>query len=782
MLIGRLFLAVTLLPCTLAFGVAPTTQQSIGRVELMPNLPAPFKLKDFKAVARGYDKLVFNFDKTGDYTPLIWWDDSKVNMPLRGFGMYSYVGKNQQPGTTDHEAITTLGALLGATVAGIDKSVGEHNFVEMAQQYFNSADGENVVTNNIGHKTGDTYWYETFPQILFNCIADRYPNTPRFDQIIRTSADRWYDAYTTLAKMSGGLNFDHTAFSLARMKPVDNGKWHEPDGAAGIAWIEYSAYRKFGDKKYLDAASALTSYLESRDTNPLYEIDLPFGAYVAARLNAEHDQNHDVGRLLNWCFDPSDTRSGWGVIVGKWGDYDCSGICGSVTDGGGYGFVMNTFAMGATLVPLVRYDERYARAIGKWMLNAMNTVRLCYPDELPRDMQSCPDWKSDPANVIPYEGIRKVGKGKSPYAQGDALIDGWGKTDFGMYGGGFVGIFGGIISQTDDAMIPQLDVLATDFFHDKALPSYLYYNPYAQTKSVTIKIGDQPTDLYDAIRNEFVARSSKGTANITLEPDSAAVIVLVPAGAKLTHDGRRTLADGVVIDFDNGRVPRPALKPPPVREDLSSTIGASRATIKVDGNADDWKNLKSQTVRLNTGGRGKMEAAVRFAWDSDFLYILVQQTAPAARVHEAPDLTKYSNATWDWDSAVMNFDIGNSKLPCIGDFVFHMAFNSSGASDLFFAPSGDPKESRVHTATSGSAEKGNRVIEARIAWSGLIGYAFNGNKDLNAKFGQIKPGLRFGCEPMIAEYNHTGQSYIGGGQYKKPTGFDVNSRDILLQD
>src|SRR3954468_22698544 len=423
----RLFIAAALCICSSALAVvAPTTQLSIGRVELMPNQPAPFKLKDFKSVARGYDKLVFNFEKTGEYTPLIWWDDSKVNMPIRGFGMFSYIGKNQKPGTTDHEAITTLGALLGATVAGIDKSAGEHNFVEMAQQYFNSADGENVVTNNIGHKTGDTYWYETFPQILFNCIADRYPNTPRFEQIIRTSADRWYDAYAALSKMPGGLNFDHTAFSLSKMQPIDNGKWHEPDGAAGIAWIEYCAYRKFGDKKYLDAASALTSYLESRDTNPLYEIDLPFGAYVAARLNAEQGENHDVGRLLNWCFRPSDTRSGWGVIVGKWGGYEVSGLAGSVSDGGGYGFVMNTFVMGGALAPVARYDERYARAIGKWMLNAMNAVRLCYPDALPHELQSCPNWRSDPPDVIPYEGIRKTRNGRTPYASGDPLVAGWG--------------------------------------------------------------------------------------------------------------------------------------------------------------------------------------------------------------------------------------------------------------------------------------------------------------------------------------------------------------------
>jgi len=28
-------------------------------------------------------------------------------------------------------------------------------------------------------------------------------------------------------------------------------------------------------------------------------------------------------------------------------------------------------------------------------------------------------------------------------------------------------------------MILQLDCLATDFFHDRAYPTYLYYNPYA---------------------------------------------------------------------------------------------------------------------------------------------------------------------------------------------------------------------------------------------------------------------------------------------------------------
>src|SRR5947208_16681770 len=101
---------------------APTTQNTIDRVELMPNRPTPFKLKDYKAIARGCDKLLFDFDAKGQYLPLIWWDDSKYNVDLRGFGFPSFVGRPDQSEGMHHESITTMGALLGATIAGIDKS------------------------------------------------------------------------------------------------------------------------------------------------------------------------------------------------------------------------------------------------------------------------------------------------------------------------------------------------------------------------------------------------------------------------------------------------------------------------------------------------------------------------------------------------------------------------------------------------------------------------------------------------------------------------------------
>ena len=43
----------------------------------MPNLPEPFKPTDWRAKARDFDKLVFDFQARGRYLPLVWLDNSR---------------------------------------------------------------------------------------------------------------------------------------------------------------------------------------------------------------------------------------------------------------------------------------------------------------------------------------------------------------------------------------------------------------------------------------------------------------------------------------------------------------------------------------------------------------------------------------------------------------------------------------------------------------------------------------------------------------------------------
>ena len=535
----------TLLSTTVSESTAQ--QRTIARIELMPRKPSPFLMKDWKAQAQEYDRLIFDFNARGKYLPVIWWDDSRPNFDRVTFGLPSYVG-DPRVTSTGHEAINCIGAVLGATISGIDKAHGLHNWVLMEEQYFNRKNGENLILNRTSTHSGQSFWYEVWPHVLFYALVDRYPRTGQMEAIMKTTADRWYDACYHMGGRKGTVDFEHTAFDFATMKPVDNGKWKEPDAAAGIGWLEYMAWVKWRSPKYLQAADWSMRFLHNRAENPTYEILMPYGAYLAARMNAELGRKYDVHKLLTWCFDESKARPGWGTIAEDWGGYSCHGLVGSITDGGGYAFAMNTFASAGALVPLVRYDDRYSRAIGKWMLNAANSARLFYRDALPNDHQSSAFWQDD-GGVIAYEGVRKEWKGRSPYATGDPMRLGWGPTDLALYGGSYVGFFGGIVRRTNVEMILQLDCLATDFFHGRAYPTFLYYNPYDVAKEIQIDVGPDSRDLYDAATDSFLKKNLKGVSTFSLAADTAAVVVVAPAKGTITRKGNKRLINGVVVDY-----------------------------------------------------------------------------------------------------------------------------------------------------------------------------------------------------------------------------------------
>src|SRR5258706_8266094 len=50
---------------------AQVSQIIIQRIELMPNEPSPYSMRDWKQVAIGYDSFVYDIDKLGQYLPLV---------------------------------------------------------------------------------------------------------------------------------------------------------------------------------------------------------------------------------------------------------------------------------------------------------------------------------------------------------------------------------------------------------------------------------------------------------------------------------------------------------------------------------------------------------------------------------------------------------------------------------------------------------------------------------------------------------------------------------------
>ena len=327
----------------------------------------------------------------------------------------------------------------------------------------------------------------------------------------------------------------------------------QQDAAGGHAYVLLCAYHKFGDPRYLKHCKSAVEALLSQKESRFYEALLPLGAYTAACLNATEGTNYDVHRLLDWVFDGCQSltgRTGWGIIVGKWGDYDVSGLQGSITDGGGYAFFMNSIKPAWPFIPMVKYQPQFAKAIGKWMLNNASACRLFYPGNIDEKHQWAPELKDITNNNVSYEGLRKKDdygkeelKGVSPVAIGDGpkWIEG-NPTEsmFSVYSSSPVGILGAIVNTTNVEGILQLDCNATDFYTEKPYPVYLYYNPYGESESIHYT-SSQACDLFDIIAKEYVAKNVKTTGSFDIPGKEARIIVELPVGTTLS------LTDGKII-------------------------------------------------------------------------------------------------------------------------------------------------------------------------------------------------------------------------------------------
>jgi len=546
----------------------PVAQTPIPRIELMPNAPQPYKIIDWKQKAKDYDAYVFDFNPDVPAGRMIWLDNSQRNLPQITFGLYTAIndcrqGPNHNNGEF-HESLNSLSAILGAGLMGIDKTKQNgYNYVKMTQNYFNSGTGWNIMMNNtcpevaqLGGGYGRDWWYDVLPNVLFYAVCDVFPNVENADNIQHSIAEQFCKADSVL-----NGNYDYSYFDYGRMKGRINQIPFQQDAAGGHGFVLYAAYKKYHDARYLTHAKSAIAALDGQKESRFYEILLPMGIYTAARLNAEQGTKYNVQKMINWVFEGCKSpkgRNGWGVIVGKWGDYDVSGLQGSIIDGGGYAFLMNSMKMAWPLVPMVKYEPQFARAIGKWMLNNVNSARLFFPNEIPVGNQWLPKMKDYTHSLVAYEGLRFSDcynkpslKDVHPVALGDG--PNWNPKNpkesmFSLYSTSPVGIMGALVDTTDVKMILRLNCNKTDFYSNTIYPTYLYYNPYTVSKNVTYHPSGA-VDVFDIISKKYIAKAILSDMQIVIPADQACLLVELPAGVKIVNKNNKLEANGITISY-----------------------------------------------------------------------------------------------------------------------------------------------------------------------------------------------------------------------------------------
>lgn len=511
-----------------------------------PNLPKRIYAVDWDKTAEKYSSLIFDTrapeKNVGDDLPLccVFEMDCPTSGGYQGDMFYipSYIGMPAREGFG--EALTCLGAVLGALTAGESTKRDGHDFAQMAKAYYSIINGHGVVTNNVNAEdTCGSFWYDIFPSILYTQIASFFPEDEEFMGQVKEIAKTWS---FVADKMKG--DWEHTGYSLKHHKPLDSGRWIESDAMIGIAYLCYISYTLTKDSAFLLTARQCLEEAAGLGYNPYYEILGSFGPYIAARMNAEEGTDTDMETLLQIVFSNNTaTRTGWGVIREAWGDYDAYGLSGSSTDTQGYAFSMNTYVNAAAVAPVARYSQKYAKAIGRYLMNVLHNAKLFLPDTLPAYLQNNHDWvEATGISCISYEGVRNQGK-TVPYGTGDQ------KKNFNPYGAWGVGLFAALFKETTDSSVLCADLTGTEYYAPASYQTYLFYNGADEDKAVSLQLPAGEYKLYDTCTGSFVEEHATGLRNLVVKAHEAAVIVVVPCSAVLTKDGNVLSADGIPIDY-----------------------------------------------------------------------------------------------------------------------------------------------------------------------------------------------------------------------------------------
>lgn len=583
-------------------------QRLLEVVEDMPNIPSNYKLIDWEDRGKRLIEFVFdhtatNFDENTEFSVK---DNRKFSTIYRddkygGYMIPAFYGENRpivdreidgkiHDGEDDQESISVTSALISASLLGIDmnKELPEelkgnstiengyeiNTYLDNELKYYWNKDG--VITNvpngsdsklqntNVSNAYGD-FWYLLIANQNFFRLSELNPEwrPEEVKEIQKSIADKMVEMIDVLkqrSKETGKGLFDIQCFDFENMKAVEPG-WRQPDAATGTASILYYAYKIFNEDKYLTYAKECMDYLQDLESNPYYENMLIDAVYLAAMMNAEVGTNYDISKFWNWITTTSKSSvRNWGSVNYSQDGIDVYGMTGEPNNG--YSYFFNSIYPLTSILPAAKYDPSYARMAGKWAINIANASKYFLPSEWSAEHQTDGEFKGQlEESVLAYESLRKNDKGKNFYATGDAkqnATGGWmageNTTNFGLYGGFYTGFLGALVEETNVEGILKLDCNKTDYYQNKMYQTYLYYNPFMETKEVEIDLGNEYYDIYDSAAGMYLAKNVTGKQTFKMLADSARVIVLTEPNSTVEYQDNTTYINNKLVAHSDAKI------------------------------------------------------------------------------------------------------------------------------------------------------------------------------------------------------------------------------------
>lgn len=424
--------------------------------------------------------------------------------------------------------LTTFGPVLMGKILRGDPV---DSLIPSMAAYFN--DDAGIFLDGV-HADLCEYWYLMNVNALADgIIRSRLSHDLVWTGRVRKSADRLIELAHQI-----DYNFNDQGYRFNTRVPFTNKDiYRQPDAVGGYAYLMLFAHEMFGEPQYLKEATKALDLYQSFPQNPWYEVPSGAMAALAAARLSVRDKGIDMRRVLSFVLDPG----GRPLQTGVWGASEVNGLmAGFRTEPAGQAYSMESLVTLPYILPVLRYRPEYAVDIGKYLLNTAANMRWFYSDCIPRENQSRPGLTS----AVPYERLSKEVDGKSPFASGDY------GSDRSVYGGAYALWWGELVKRTEVSHILQMNISRTDFLCGSSFPSYVYYNPWGESKRVELTLGREVSDIYDLSAHRMIDKRKSGSTHFMIPAGGAQVVVIVPSGAVRKHEKGILFYDGNPVDYN----------------------------------------------------------------------------------------------------------------------------------------------------------------------------------------------------------------------------------------